>query len=195
MKLLTKISAVLLMTLAALGICSCSKSESYVNLLKKEEKATNWFLAKHQVVTVIPEDNNFISGADAPFYKMDDDGFVYMQVVNPGSPDNMAKDNERIYFRYLRKDIKSMYEGLNPQWEGNANNLVQDGEYTSCSFLFNNFDVQVSSKYGPGVQVPLKYLGVDCEVNLVLKSYNGFSSEQSRCIPYLINLKYSKAEY
>lgn len=195
MKLLTRINIFCSVVLIAIAAGACSKSESYVNLLKQEEKATNWFLAQHQVEVEIPADNNFISGEDAPFYKMDDDGFVYMQVVRPGNPDNMAKKNDRINFRYLRKDIKSMYEGLDPKWEGNANTLVQEGEYTSCSFLFENYDVQVSSKYGTGVQLPLKYLGIDCEVNLVLKSYNGFSSEQSRCIPYLINLKYDKAKY
>lgn len=195
MRLFRKIQAISLVLAAALAIGGCSKSESYVNLLKQEEKATNWFLAKHTVALEIPADNNFIYGEDAPFYKMDEDGFVYMQVIRPGNPDNMAKKNDRIYFRYLRTNIKSMYEGLNPTPEGNANSLVQNGEYTASSFMFDNYDIEVSSRYGSGVQTPLKYLGIDCEVNLVLKSYNGFASEQSQCIPYLINLKYSKAEY
>ncbi len=57
-----------------------------------------------------------------------------------------------------------------------------------------------SANYGSGIQMPLKFFGYDCEVNLVLKSYYGFTNynnynDQSSCQPYLVNVRYFRPEY
>lgn len=182
----------------AIALCSallaaasaCSKSESYSNLLKKEEKATNWFLAQKEVETEIPADSVFKSGENAPFYKMDEDGYLYMQVVDPGTPEKKATQNQQIYFRYLRTNIRDMYEGLNPKPVGNANTIIIESQYASANFRFGNDTYSSSITYGDAVQEPLKYLGTDCVVNLVVHSTRGFNSEVGQCIPWLMTIRY-----
>lgn len=161
-------------------------------MLNDEEKATNWWLANQKIVNEVPADSVFITGADAPFYKMDEDGFIYMQVVNPGNPDKKAKSGQQIYFRYMRTNILELYKGQNPSPMGNAFDV---GNANSTSFRFDDLTAQSSSQFGSGIQTPLYFLGLDCEVNLVLRSYYGFSGETGQCQPYIFNIKYYPAYY
>lgn len=169
---------------------SCSDSVSYSELLNEEEEATNWFMANQKIVTEVPADSVFQYGEDAPYYRMDEDGFIYMQVINPGTKNNKAKDDELIYFRYMRTNIKEMYQNLDPSPEGNADDMGN----ASTSFRFKNLTLSSSYMYGSGIQLPLHYLGVDCEVNLVIRSYYGFTATQSECIPFVYNVKYYKGQ-
>lgn len=41
----------------------------------------------------------------------------------------------------------------------------------------------------------LKYFGYNAEVNLVLRSYYGFTTDQSECLAYIYNIRYFKPEY
>ncbi len=182
--------AVAMMLLASL--ISCDKSESYSDLLKAEEKSVNWFLAQHRVETSFPTDGSYEVGNDAPFYRMDDDGYLYLQVINAGDLEDQPKVGDRVYFRYNRKNIKQMYEGSNPPWMGNMDNLSSSG---FTSFFKGNTVYPSSAQFGSGIQVPMDYLGYYSEVNLVLRSYYGFPDDQSSCIPYIINIKYYKPEY
>lgn len=64
-----------LLTLLTSAVCiltwfsSCSDNESYSDLLKEEEKATNWYMAQRTIALEIPEDSVFITGENAPYYK------------------------------------------------------------------------------------------------------------------------------
>lgn len=151
-----KISFLSLAALVVLSLAmgACSESKSYSELLRDEEKAVNWYMSNQKVVTEIPADSVFISGKDAPFYRMDEEGDIYMQVVNPGTPGNMAAKDQLIYFRYMRTSIIGLYQGLNPQPVGNANNVGNN----TCSFRFQNMYVTNSQNYGSGIQLPLNYL-------------------------------------
>lgn len=180
------------LALSALFAASCSKDKSYSELLRKEEKAVNWFMSGKRVCSEIPADSVFEYGADAPFYRMDPDGYIYMQVVTPGSPDKKAKDDQLIYFRYMRTNIIQMYEGLNPQPTGNANSVSADN---TASFRFQNRNISSSLAYGTGIQLPLCYLGTDCEVNIMIRSYYGFQAETGQCQPYIYNVRYFPAQY
>lgn len=170
---------------------ACSKSKSYSELLKDEEKAVNWFMSNQKVVSAIPKDSVFETGENAPYYRMDEDGYIYMQVVDPGTKGNMAKNDQLIYFRYMRTNIISMYRGENPAPQGNANDVSN----TSSSFRFNNMQLSNSQNYGSGVQLPLHFLPIDCEVNIVIRSYYGFKGETGTCQPYVYNIKYYPAVY
>lgn len=181
----------LLGALTLLG-SACSKSKSYSELLRDEEKAVNWYMSNQKVISEIPADSVFISGPDAPYYRMDEDGNIYMQVVNPGTRGNKVADDRLVYFRYMRTNIISLASGDNPSPSGNANDV---GGNNTCSFRFNNMQVSVSQNYGYGVQLPLFYLPVDCEVNLVIRAYYGFNGEAGTCQPYLYNIKYYPAQF
>lgn len=179
--------------MALLGVsvvASCDDNKSYSELLTEEEHAVNWFLAQNEVCLDIPEDGNFIIGPNAPYYKMDGDGYVYMQVLNKGT-DVKPKKGDTVYFRFMRMSIKNYQLTGSKLWDGNAEN-ANDG---STSFVYQNTTLSSTTQYGEGIQVPMEYLGYDSEVNLIVKSPEGFLSEQSQCIPYLYNIRYFKAIY
>lgn len=177
---------------------SCSKTQSYSDLLKNEQKVSNWFLAQHTVCNEIPADSVFEEGPNAPFYRMDDDGYVYMQVIksNKKGERDIPHTGEQVYFTFTRYDIDAMYKNntldIAPSYS-NQDDLW--GVNTNTYFIFNNYRVTVSSNFGSGVQVPVSYLGYNSEVNILLKSYYGFAEDNTTCIPFLVNARYFKAEY
>lgn len=186
-----------LLAVVAVALCSCGKTASYSELLQEEDKACNWFLAQQRVCNEVPADGNFETGTDAPFYRIDPDGNIYMQIIDKGTPDMRPQTDEVVYFRFMRRNIKDMY--LNQDmldkvvWSGNAVNL--DSESQTAFFTYENELLTSASSFGYGIQEPLKYVNYNSEVNLVLKSYKGFTSDQTYCIPFIINIKYFKAIY
>ena len=155
----------------------------------------NWYLANQNVYLELPEKNEDLitcetAGEDAPFYKLDDDGYVYMQVVSANF-DEMVETGDLVYFRFSRENISLMYEGVDQDPVGNSDYL----SFGTTSFVYKNTNLTTSTQWGTGIQMPLKYIGYNSEVNLVLRSYYGFYDEQSTCVPYLINLRYFQAEY
>ena len=185
---------------AILALTSCSEGKSYSELLNDENKATNYYLSTCRVVNELPEDNKFETGPDAPYYRMDADGNIYMQVVDPGTPDDRVEYDQQIYFRFTRYNLKLFMISGFPTLqdaiddgsvvaEGNANNL----SYGATWFRYDNYQLSASSQYGSAIQLPLGYLGIDCEVNIVVKSQMGFTSEMANVIPYLYNVRYFPA--
>lgn len=190
-------------TVFSLFFISCDDTESYADLLKDENIAVNNFLANQWVINDIPNDSIFISKLDVekpPYYKMDEDGNIYMQVINPGTKNNMAKLDQLIYFRFTRCNISNydwysfsndwVYTGVTPEGFGNAN----DFDYKNTEFRFGNYTLSSSSQWGSAIQLPLYYLGIDCEVNIVVKSQYGYTDEISNVIPYLYNIRYFKSQ-
>ena len=91
---------------------SCKDSKSYSELLDDEEKSINSFLAHQKVLKQIPADTVFQTGADAPYYQIDDNGNVYMQVLKAGDrTNNRAQEGETIYFRFGRISINRWSAG------------------------------------------------------------------------------------
>ena len=172
---------------------SCEKGESYADLLKKQEKAVNWYLSGEPVEIEIPTDSIFIEGEDAPFYKMDEDGTVYMRVIESGDLNDKPKSGDRVYFRYSRMNLRNLYEADIETWIGNASDLT--GSTPSTSFIMDNYRLQSSFQYGTGIQLPLKYLGYNSRVRLVLKAASGFYSEQSQCLPFVVDVRYFRGVY
>jgi len=183
-----------LIALASLALAmvsfSCSDGKSYAELLTDETKNVNAFLANQRVITEIPEDSIFEVGENAPYYKIDPDGNVYMQVLSLGSGEK-AKANEMIYFRYMRYDL-SNYAKADTLSSGSGN--AEDMEYESTWFRYDNYVLTTSSQYGYGLQMPLKFLPVeDSHVNIIIKSQYGLTSEISYVIPFLYNVRYYKS--
>ncbi|MCH5242131.1 MAG: DUF4827 family protein [Muribaculaceae bacterium] len=174
---------------------SCSKTQSYSELLRDEEHAVNWFLADYNVVLELPSDIKDLityeqAGDDAPYYKLDSEGYVYMQVVRANFSE-MVNEGDLVYFRFSRESIEDMYNGVESNSTGNSDYLPNG----TTSFIYKNTYLPSTTTWGTGIQEPLKYIGYNSEVNLVLKSYYGFTEEQSYCIPYLMNIRYFKPEY
>lgn len=201
MKKLTVIAGkIAILALMGAGmLSSCDDRESYTKLLRDEEKACNWYLSNETICLEIPADGNFKMGEDAPFYKMNPDGTLYMQVINPGDPSDRAQTDDLVYFRYMACNVKSLYEVRDDKtfdtsvlWVGNAGNQLTS---TPRSFRYDNKTQASISSWGSGIEVPLDYFGYGAEVNLLLKGSVGFTECQTQCIPYIMNVKYFKPEY
>lgn len=176
---------------------SCSKSQSYAELLRDEEKAVNWYLAGYDVSLEVPDTIiDFITketaGDNAPYYKLDEEGYVYMQVVS-ASTEEMVESGDLVYFRFLRQSILDLYQsgGEIENWVGNSDYLPNG----TTSFVYKNNVLESTTTWGLGIQMPLKFMGYNSEVNLIIKSYYGFTEEQANCIPYVMNIRYLKPEY
>lgn len=174
------------LALASSAFTACSDDETYAELLQKENMNVNRFLADHRVINEIPADTVFETGEDAPYYRLDEDGNLYMQVLDAGTKGDTVEYNELIYFRFTRYNIES-YMGDGQFGSSNGNDDVLNGNY---SFRFDNYQTNSSYQNGVGVQMPLRYLPVDCEVNIVIKSQYGSPSEMSYVIPFLYNIRY-----
>lgn len=181
--------AVIFSAIAVLSLSSCSDTKSYAERLVDENKAINLYLSDYKVENQIPEDNNFLVGEDAPYYRLDEEGNVFMQVLRTGDRENnMATDDQLIFFRFTRYNLLYYYNYGEMIGEGNA----LDMNNVPTSFRFNNTTLSSSTQWGSGIQMPLNYLGIDCEVNLIVKSQYGLTSEISTVSPYLYNLRYFK---
>jgi len=173
--------------LLLVGLSSCSDSESYADLLNKERHAANAYLANFRVVNEIPNDTVFEVGKDAPYYRIDAEGNVYMQVIKAGDRKaDKAKTSDRIYFRYMRYNLYYWHTYGTMIGEGNESDMDAAPTY----FLFGNYSLTSSSQWGYGIQLPLTYLGVDSEVNLIIKSQYGWTSEIANVQPYLYHVRY-----
>ncbi|MDE6844082.1 MAG: DUF4827 domain-containing protein [Muribaculaceae bacterium] len=194
MKLSVKVSSYAVSALLMASLSACNDTESYSDMLRDEEYACNWYLSGQKVETTIPADSVFECGSDAPYYRIDEDGYLYMQVINLGDKSQRAKAGDKVYFRFMRQNIKYLYEGLTVIPDGNADN-VNNSLWGNTSFVMGNTVLSTSTQWGTGIQMPLDYLGYNSEVNLVMKSSVGFLNDQTQCLPYVINVRYFKAEY
>lgn len=181
---------------AVLGLIfsSCQDSKSYAEMLNDETRAVNRFLSDHVVVDELPADNKFITCEDkgdlAPYYRLDEDGDVYMQVVTPGTPGNMAVTDQQIFLRFMRYNLFQYSDGKLGTPSGNDTDLSN----SSASFRFDNFQVSSTYRWGTGIQMPLKYVPIDAQVNIVIKSQAGLYDEIANVMPYLYQVRYFKAQ-
>lgn len=188
MKIFKASSVSILLAIASLLTASCNDDRSYADLLKEQDRSVNRFLADQTVILEVPADSVFETGEDAPYYRLNDDATLYMQVLDAGTPGNRVADDEQIYFRYTRYALAYYADGKLPAGAGNNITL------SPAWFRYNNYSLQSSYNWGTGVQKPLSYLPVDCKVNLIVKAQDGFVQEQSEVQPYLLTLTYERRQ-
>ena len=182
-KLLYTVAAIAALSFTAV---SCDDDKSYTELLEEESFAVNRFLADQRVVGHIPSDSVFEVGPNAPYYQLDDEGNIYMQVLAKGTGPKV-KAGQSVSFRFTRYNLiyYTTEKGLDNA-QGNENDLSQD----DTIFKYGDFTTTSSSTWGSGIQVPLSFLNLGCEVNLVLRSQYGWYSELSYVQPYLYHVRY-----
>ena len=184
-----RIKAILYLSafIASTALVSCSSGETYAELLRDERKVSNKFLSQYRIINGIPEDTIFECGEDAPYYRIEEEGNVYMQVLYQDSLSNRPEYNDRIYFRFT---YFSLYDWDEDPTDYTVSGNMYDMSTLSSYFLYGNFDVESSYDYGYGLQLPMIYMGINSEVNLLIKSQYGFSDYISYVIPYHFHVKY-----
>lgn len=189
---INRIIYMIAMVIISMAWTGCNDGKSYAELLNDENISVNSYLANQRVIGYEKRDStfNFITGEDAPYYEMDNEGNIYMQVINAGTPGNRATTDQLIYFRFTRYNLNYYKNGVLPTGEGNDSDLT----YGSTSFRFDNMSATSSYQWGSGIQTPLYYLPIDCVVNLVIKSQYGVYSEMSYVYPYLYNIRFFKSQ-
>ncbi len=184
------IFALLGSVLLLMGFSSCSDSKSYAELLTEESHSVNRFLSDNKVIDHIPADSVFETGPDAPYYLLDEENSIYMQVLDPGDGEK-AVEGQVIYFRSMRYSLTYYYGTIEPNmWSGNSNNMLDDPTY----FKFDDYTDFSSQTWGTGLQQPMKFLRLNCEVNIVIKSSYGPAKEQGYVTPYLYRVRYFKSQ-
>lgn len=198
--MIKRIIRIALCACAILSVVSCKDRESYADLLRSESQAVNDFLSGFQVIDQVPADTAFVTVDDleaqgythaeaqklAPYYRIDPEGYLYMQVISPGSLDQRVQDNQLVYFRFTRYNLNTVYKY--DVWEGYGN--AEDLGTNTTSFRYGNTTLQSTTQWGEGIQAPLKWLDIDCEVNIIIKSYVGPTDEVVSVNPYLYHIRY-----
>lgn len=186
MKIFSKIAFFAIAAIAVVSMQSCEKTRSYSELLNDENMAVNRFLADQWVIATIPADSVFEVGPEAPYYQLDEDGNIYMQVLDAGSGEKVEEEDQ-VYFRFTRYNLSNYKGDLNALYkEGNQEDLTQ----SPTSFRYGNYTLPSSSQWGSGIQLPLAFLPLNSHVNIVIKSQFGWTKEVSYVIPYLYNIRY-----
>lgn len=159
------------------------------DLKKTEQRAMKKYLSKFDVVDELSTFDNIQVGSVAPFYKLNPEGTVYMQVVKMGTA-SAAAYGEKIYFRFMRYNLLSYLEnGVLPQGQGNANDPTE-----STTFFEVGSEMPSTTQWGTAIQMPILLgLPIDSEVNLVVASEAGLTSEISGVVPFLYNIQYFKS--
>lgn len=177
--------------IGAIAICtatvslSCSESKSYAELLEVENKAVNRFLADQRVIGYQEGFTDFEVGADAPFYQIDKEGNLYMQVIKLGEYEK-PEDNQLVYFRFTRYNLSYYTTGGEMEGEGNSESI----EYGNQSFRMNNTTLESTTQWGSGIQHPLTLIPLGSEIKLVVKSQYGWTAEIAYVQPFLYHLRY-----
>lgn len=190
-KLIAKIFLMAFAAFASVAAVSCEDSKSYADQLAEENKSVNRFLADQRVYETFPADStSFEIGPDAPYYCLDEENSIYMQVLDRGNGEK-AREGQTVYFRSRRYALTLYYGTLLPEnWSGNSDNMAEEPTY----FKFDDYTDYASQSWGTGLQQPLKFLNLNCEVNLVVKSQYGVSSELANVTPYLYRVRYFKSQ-
>lgn len=171
-------------------VTSCKDDQSYADLLKEESQSVNRFLANQRVVDAIPADTVFQVGQNAPYYQLDEDGTVFMQVISLGT-DEKPSAGDRVYFRFTRFNLNYYKEGETMTGSGNADNVSPDAVGPTY-FVFDDYYNTNSIQWGTGIQLPMRYLGYEAKVNVIIKSRSGMMQEQTSVVPYLYSVTYYK---
>lgn len=193
---MNKLAQLLFVFLASVVLLSsCDDSKSYADLLKEEDKAVKAFLADKIVYNEIPADSVFITLQDVnndtlqvPYYRLDTDGNVYMQVLGTGDMDNRFEKGNEVAIRFLRYDLKALMNGDNPTPDGNSN----PADY--ITIRFGETTLPSTTQYGSGIQYPMYFLGDECHVNLLIRAKAGFTSEMAAVMPFLYDIRYYKTK-
>lgn len=157
------------------------------DLRNRENRAINKYISQFRVIDAVPDIKDMQTGSDAPYYKLDVDGKVYMQVLQKGNG-SVPEYGDKIYFRFDRYNLIYFLEN---GYLGDPFGNISDISSSATSFILNDED----SQWGSAIQMPLLLgLPLGSEVNLVVASDLGFTNEIANITPFLYKVMYLRNE-
>lgn len=157
------------------------------DLRNREKRAIKKYISQFRVIEDIPDIMDIQTGSDAPYYKLDVDGNIYMQVLQKGNG-VVPEYGDRIYFCFERYNLIFFLEN---GYLGDPSGNISEISPSATSFILND----EYSLYGSAIQIPmLMGLPLGSEANLVVGSYLGVSNEIANIIPFLYRIVYLRDE-
>lgn len=104
---------------------------TYEDLLSEENKAIDFYLSKYTIVENLPQNNAYVCGEDAPYYKIASSPNVYMQVLSIGDG-AIPQNGDRVYIRFMCYNLLEYFKAgeFNPAyWSGNYNDISGSPSY------------------------------------------------------------------
>lgn len=163
---------ILLIVCAALMTLSCSKTKSYTDMLKAEEKAIDRLIAQEgiEVLKDFPVDTIF---KENQFVKLENG--VYMNIIDRGTSQRAVLNKTNILIRFTARHIISdsltyiaknnyyIYSNYGPHSNGTTPWEFRYGAYAEANVWF----------IGEGIQTPLEYVGDNAKVKLIVPFKRG----------------------
>lgn len=174
-----------LMLCAACVVASCSKTKSYADMLKDEEKAIDWLLDTLQIEVLkdFPADTVF---KENQFVKLEDD--VYLNIIDRGSDDRAVLGKTKIMYRCSAYYLVGGYAQFLSNYGPNSNGTVPYpcNPYNTAEtepFIYGEVSSSEtgSSSYlfvSEGLQIPLQYVGHRGKVKLIVPFDKGTYLDQ-----------------
>lgn len=157
------------------------------DLRNRENRTIKKFISQFRVIDAVPDVKDIQTGSDAPYYKLDADGKIYMQVLQKGNG-SVPEYGDKIYFRFDRYNLIYFLENGHL---GDASGNISDISLSATSFILNDED----SQWGSAIQMPMLLgLPLGSEVNLVVASDLGFTNEIANITPFLYKVRYIQDE-
>lgn len=157
------------------------------DLRNRENRAIKKYISQFKVIDAVPDLKDIQTGSDAPYYKLDVDGKIYMQVLQKGNG-SVPEYGDKIYFRFDRYNLIYFLENGHL---GDPSGNISDISSSATSFILNDED----SQWGSAIQMPvLLGLPLGSEVNLVVASDLGFTNEIANITPFLYRVMYLQDE-
>ncbi|MEG0947849.1 MAG: DUF4827 family protein [Bacteroidales bacterium] len=190
MKRITYLCSMLLMG-AAVAFTSCDDNKTYAEKLADEKDAIKKFVAEQQIkATFVSEDQlatyqtdaaNWLPGtthfALSEWYKFDDN--LYMRINNYGDTTSMfiKKNLPDIVIRFDSCYNLLTYDNLSSPFVGNENP-------TANPWYLQAWNPNYAGQFGTGLEFPLRYLGNNGNVSLIVPSKLGLSGDTQSVTPY-----------
>lgn len=157
------------------------------DLRNRENRAIKKYISQFRVIDAVPDVKDIQTGSDAPYYKLDVDGKIYMQVLKIGNG-SVPKYGDKIYFRFDRYNLIYFLEHGHL---GDPSGNISDISLSATSFILNDVD----SQWGSAIQMPMLLgLPLGSEVYLVVASDLGFTNEIANITPFLYKVMYLRDE-